>query len=446
MPLLKNTAGQKLCVQARDGAGAPVTGDAANISCKVAKDHGSLAALGDASPVELESGYYVFDLTQAETNADHLLFVPVSSSGSTYVHVVNRANGRTDGWSPLVAARLDTTVSSRLRADGYNPPDNAGIAAVRARTDNLPESPAAVGDIPTAAENRAEMDSSSTQLAKLGVPVGASLAVDIAAGKAVADAIRAKTDNLPANPADVSDVPTAAQIEAALINEGDGQQLIDAILTVINSSLDVPALELAAIAGAVRSELATELGRLDAAVSSRLAAAGYTAPDNAGISTAVAQSTLAASAAADASANAIAAAGAAGDAEAAALAAGAATVSRTPFLNRKPGKVIDVSDRADSRHTQDRVRAAPGERVLVALAYADPDAWLYGMELPVTPDAVAMTVSEEYGVNRSWAMFEVVLAAGVAAGAELSLPVVVQPTEGTEDRRRVLVEVIDPVQ
>lgn len=387
MPLLKNTAGQKLCVQARDGSGAAVTGDAANISCKVAKDHGSLAALGDASPVELESGYYVFDLTQAETNADHLLFVPVSSSGSTYVRVVNRANGQTDGWSPLVAARLDTTVSSRLRADGYNPPDNAGIAAVRARTDNLP-----------------------------------------------------------ANPADVSDVPTAAQIEAALINEGDGQQLIDAILTVINSSLDVPALELAAIASAVRGELATELGRLDAAVSSRLAAAGYVAPDNAGISTAAAQSTQAATSAADASANAIAAADAANDAEAAALAAGAATVSRTPFLNRKPGKVIDVSDRADSRHTQDRLRAAPGERVLVALAYPDPDAWLYGMELPESPDTEAMTLSEEYGVNRSWAMFEVVLAAGVAAGTELSLPVVVQPTEGTEDRRRVLVEVIDPVQ
>lgn len=38
-----------------------------------------------------------------------------------------------------------------------------------------------------------------------------------------------------------------------------------------------------AVADAVRVELATELGRIDAAVSSRLATAGYTAPDNAGI-------------------------------------------------------------------------------------------------------------------------------------------------------------------
>lgn len=73
-------------------------------------------------------------------------------------------------------------------------------------------------------------------------------------------------------------------IEAALINEGDGQQLINAILQVINTNLDVPALELTAIAQAVRSELTTELARIDAAISSRLAAAGYMAPDNASIS------------------------------------------------------------------------------------------------------------------------------------------------------------------
>ena len=77
----------------------------------------------------------------------------------------------------------------------------------------------------------------------------------------------------------------ATAVEAALINEGDGQQLINAILQVINANLDLPALELTAIAQAVRTELATELGRIDAAITSRLATAGYTAPDNAGITT-----------------------------------------------------------------------------------------------------------------------------------------------------------------
>jgi hypothetical protein len=44
---------------------------------------------------------------------------------------------------------------------------------------------------------------------------------------------------------------------------------------------DVPTA--AEVATAVRAELATELARIDAAITSRLATAGYTAPDNAGV-------------------------------------------------------------------------------------------------------------------------------------------------------------------
>ena len=61
-------------------------------------------------------------------------------------------------------------------------------------------------------------------------------------------AIKAKTDNLPASPAATGDIPSAA-----------------------------------AVASQVRTELATELAHIDADVSSRLATAGYTAPDNADI-------------------------------------------------------------------------------------------------------------------------------------------------------------------
>ena len=70
----------------------------------------------------------------------------------------------------------------------------------------------------------------------------------------------------------------ATGVEAAIINEGDGQQVIDAILQVFNNNLDLPPLELQAIAQAVRTELTTELGRIDANVSSRLADSDYTAP------------------------------------------------------------------------------------------------------------------------------------------------------------------------
>jgi hypothetical protein len=68
-------------------------------------------------------------------------------------------------------------------------------------------------------------------------------------------------------------IPTATEnavaLEAAIINEGDGQQVIDAILQVINTSLDLPAIELAAIGAAVRTELTAELALIDASVASR---------------------------------------------------------------------------------------------------------------------------------------------------------------------------------
>jgi len=71
----------------------------------------------------------------------------------------------------------------------------------------------------------------------------------------------------------LDDIPTATEnataLEAAIINEGDGQQVIDAILQVINTSLDLPSLELQAIAAQVRTELTAELALIDAAISSR---------------------------------------------------------------------------------------------------------------------------------------------------------------------------------
>lgn len=231
--------------------------------------------------------------------------------------------------------RIDASVSSRLSPSGT-------LATVT----NLTNAPASVTptDIwshsartltsasgPTATEIRQEMDSNSTQLS----------------------AIKLKTDNLPSDPADQSLVesaiagiiapsastvaaavrselstelarvdaaissrlassaytaaPTTAQIatavEGSLLNEADGQAVLNAIVGAIgNQNLSEVSLVAAVradleraggkidsipttaapsastVAGAVRTELGAELGRIDAAVSSRLASASYTAP------------------------------------------------------------------------------------------------------------------------------------------------------------------------
>lgn len=74
----------------------------------------------------------------------------------------------------------------------------------------------------------------------------------------------------------------ANEVEAQIIDDTDSEKVLQAIVDKIaaaNPSLED--LTLAAIASAIRTELATELGRIDAAVSSRLAASGYTAPPTA---------------------------------------------------------------------------------------------------------------------------------------------------------------------
>jgi hypothetical protein len=73
-------------------------------------------------------------------------------------------------------ARVDAAVSTRLAGSAYTAPANSDITAIKAKTDNLPASPAAVSDIPSANIS----------------------------------AIKAKTDNLPASPAATGDIPSAS--------------------------------------------------------------------------------------------------------------------------------------------------------------------------------------------------------------------------------------------
>jgi hypothetical protein len=85
MAVYKNVASQKLAVFAYDSTdGSPVTGDAANITAQISKDGGTTAATNDVNPTELDAtdapGIYIFDLTQAETNADLIVVSAVSST------------------------------------------------------------------------------------------------------------------------------------------------------------------------------------------------------------------------------------------------------------------------------------------------------------------------------------------------------------------------------
>ena len=67
-------------------------------------------------------------------------------SGDAYARIGANGSGLTSlGDSRL--ANLDATVSSRLASSGYTAPDNASIAGIKAKTDNLPSDPASASGV-----------------------------------------------------------------------------------------------------------------------------------------------------------------------------------------------------------------------------------------------------------------------------------------------------------
>jgi hypothetical protein len=172
------------------------------------------------------------DGTTATPSASPQLNVPTASANASAV--------RTELTTEL--GRIDVATSTRLATAGYTTP-------------------------PTAAAIRSEIDTSST---KLDVAVGTRLASASYVAPANSDitAIKAKTDNLPSDPADESSIQAA----------------IAAIPTAPSAST---------VASAVRTELTTELGRIDVATSTRLAAVDYTAAPTASANATAVRSELA---------------------------------------------------------------------------------------------------------------------------------------------------------
>ena len=83
--LKRNATGQKIPVFAWDTvADEPKTGDADNITAYISLDGGTPVATNDTNPTELDAtnqpGIYVFELTQAETDADMIILYAKSST------------------------------------------------------------------------------------------------------------------------------------------------------------------------------------------------------------------------------------------------------------------------------------------------------------------------------------------------------------------------------
>ena len=130
MGLEKNTTGQKIDVFAFDlTTGDPVAGDVANITGKICQDGGSAVAFDTPAPTEQETGHYVFSPTQAETNADTLKTIAVSTTANVGFRVVT-GDGNTTVSQTIVlpqqflATADDGNQDSGTFADTHIPDDS----------------------------------------------------------------------------------------------------------------------------------------------------------------------------------------------------------------------------------------------------------------------------------------------------------------------------------
>lgn len=264
----RNVASQHLpfLLQAADGS--PVTG--ATITVKYSLDGGAQAT-GAGAITEKGGGQYDYAFTQAETDCETcgflftatgaiawhatISFLPAAIPANTVQVGGTVQTARDLGAVPApdnasiaaIKAKTDSLVNPdnagitaiRAKTDALASPDNSGIAAIKAVTDTL-AAPDNAGIAAIRTKTDALVNPDNAGIAAMGAATAAIKAVtdhlpapdnaSIAAIRAVTDslpapdnasiaAIKAKTDNLPAQPASVADIPTADQNASALLTK-----------------------------------------------------------------------------------------------------------------------------------------------------------------------------------------------------------------------------------
>lgn len=198
----KNVSGQKIgCQMVSATDGSAFTG---SVTVAVTLDAGTQATgtVGSGACTHEGNGYHTYAPSQAETNGDLAAFtftgsgaVPATvqiytsfpQTGDSYAIVNDGTNGN---------AAIKTAINT---VDDFV---DTEVAAIKAKTDNLPSDPADASDIAAAF---------ATVNTKLDT-IDDFLDTEIAA-------IKAKTDNLPAAPAATSDIPSAASVADAVWDE-----------------------------------------------------------------------------------------------------------------------------------------------------------------------------------------------------------------------------------
>lgn len=285
LPIPRKNAAYRVVFPILDADGDLVAG-ATGLDSEVSKDQGTFAdCTNEATEIASSSGMYYLDLTATEMNADCVcVIVKTSSSGAKTTPLVLYPEEAGD-----IRVNVTQFGGTNLTATGGRPEVNAshwggtavGSANVRA---NVVQYGGAAG---TFASGRPEVNAShvgGSAVSQSGGLINANV-TQISGDAAAADNAEsffdgtgyAGTNNV---------IPTVTNLTNAPGDSSGTTTLLSRLTSTRAGYLDnisAAAPTAAANATAVRSELTTELGRIDVVVSTRLASASYTAPDNTGI-------------------------------------------------------------------------------------------------------------------------------------------------------------------
>lgn len=154
--------------------------------CTISKDGGAFSNT-NSNFAQVSGGVYSLALTATEMSAKQIV-----------IKIIDQTTPKL--WEDQCI--VITTVGDSSSEIPYLA--DASVAAVKAKTDNLPAAPAATGDCLTAAGVRTAVGLGSANL------------------DTQLSGISSKTTNIPASPAAVSDVPTAADVAAAVLSRDVG--------------------------------------------------------------------------------------------------------------------------------------------------------------------------------------------------------------------------------
>jgi hypothetical protein len=114
--MYRNTAGTLKVFAFNRTTNAPVVGDAVQITCRVSLNGGARVTLADPNPTEMEDGYYLFDVSAAETNGITADFYPESASAN--VQVIPVEHSRYLSLEQQIADKTNTITAGKVSYAG----------------------------------------------------------------------------------------------------------------------------------------------------------------------------------------------------------------------------------------------------------------------------------------------------------------------------------------